>query len=369
MHVSVAVCLTAKDLQKALRAAEKGYYLRPLAYWGFLTLVFLQFPFLVLARTEVRAPARVLFPFLLRQPIFWGLLACGFIAFVFAALAGGFGRVPGAHCLLGLHRQTELDIAPEGVAIYQNGSRMGCFTYGAVTRFVCRGGLLVLLHKNTLLAVVPTRCFATPGQAAFAQGLIRRGIAAAKPGRRSAALSPTPQQCLWRFLFPIGPIASAQASPLLLKEKPKRWPTALLGLAALLLLCFALAGLRFSFFNPYACGAGFFVAAFFFLRRCRVAYSAKPQLAQYLYGNCVLEIHPHGMRLYNSTVEITAPWADIGGISSGPGLAVIFSNFGEVFPLPFSIKDHAKAAQALAHIQSSAAQQTAGAAAGAFKAG
>lgn len=364
MHISVAVCLTAKDLQKALRATEKGCYLRPLAYWGFLTLVFLQFPFLLLAHAERHAPAQVLLPFLLHQPIFWGLLACAFICFVFAALAGGFGRVPKAHFLLGLHRQTALDIAPEGIAIYKNGSRMGCFTYGAVTRFVCRKGLLVLLHKNTLLAVIPTRCFAAPGQAALAQGLIRRGIAAAKPGRRNAALSPAPQKCLWRFLFPIGPIAAAQASPLLSEEKPKRWPTALLGLAALLLFGLTLAGLRLSFLNPYACAAGFFVAAFFFLRRCRVAYSAKPQLAQYLYGNCVLEIHPHGMRLYNSSVEITAPWADIGGIAAGPGLAVIFSNFGEVFPLPFAAKDYAKAAQALAHVQSSTKQQATGAADG-----
>ncbi|MDL2324473.1 YcxB family protein [Ruminococcaceae bacterium OttesenSCG-928-A16] len=347
--------LTPQDRQEATQRAQLKKTITHCIIGGAFALLFTFLVATTVLRYAGTTPPLLLAGGLLRNPFLWLLVL---LAIVLFAGRGTPAQNQAAHLFgFAAYRPAfTCQITAEGIACYDGDTRLGAFTYAAFTGVHKTNHLLLIMQKQTVLFILPLRCFATPEQAQETETFLQNKLAQAQtqPG---PLLAVEPQPSLWSFQYLADTSVALSAASIQAEQQlgSKRWRRLFWALA---FCSFSILVLAMFVTPPLVLLPLFLTGMLALLFTTALARQKTGKLGSNLswvptclYGACTLEVLPHGLRIYNTQMEMLMGWEQPLQTLAGPSMA-IFTLHGTLFAcLPYAAGPWHTVTAALQYIQ------------------
>lgn len=324
---------------------------------GLLLLFFLKI-IASLLRYGGKTPPLLLAARLAASPFLW-LLAL--LAILLFASSTNPAKQQALHLFgLAMYRHAfTCQITSDGIACFAGEKRIGTLCHTAFTGVHNTGTLLLLTQKNTVLLILPLRCFETAQQAQQTEKFLLAKLAT--PVTAQLALPALPS--LWQFSY-WGAGATAFSAADIQNAalfKNKRWQRLFWVLFAADIIVLLLA----VFLRPtlkmlpvYWLGLLFLFCTTAFARyKAGTLGGNAAWVPACLNGNCTLEVLEDGLRVYNQQLELFFGWEQPFQVLHGPTMALL-TLYGSLFScLPYAAGNWQTIHEALQYIAPDAATQ------------
>lgn len=355
MQITAEVHLIQQDRRDALRAMASQRQLAPFIALVFTLLFWMVFFLVVLWQAATNTlPFAVMWAYLYKTPVFWMLLVFTCILILTVGFAGScrfanpnkaFPMVPGG--------QMVWLVTPGGLAGYRHGQRWRCYARHTITKVTYNKTILLALHQNHVVAILPAHCFKDANHMQQAAQMLQNTAFA---GRNSVppALYTQPAHCLWAFGFLLQKqhVKPQKAN---LAKAFSTYPANVFGVCAAIslaftLACFAIVPLPIiALYSGVLLTSGFL--ATFLVYPVLMVWHKAAYAPAFLFGACTLEISENGLRFYNQNAEACYQWEDITRIQNRKDISYLYNGDILAAILPHNVAPPPAAKNALAYIQ------------------